>query len=116
VARQRSDVRPATGTALFAGNQDRPEILGHRIAGHPVRHHSQNRRYTRQTPRVWPATRETGDNAAPQKMMAAPEQAGKALMPNRGHSSLHTYALACMTPMIACCRLTLPQAHRICLQ
>jgi len=22
---------------------------------------------------------------------------------------------ACMSPMIACCRLTLPQAHRICL-
>jgi hypothetical protein len=73
---------PRTGTALFAGNQDRPETLGHRIAGHPVQHHSQIRRYTRQPPEHGPpATRETGDSAAPQKMMAAPEQAGKALMP-----------------------------------
>ena len=45
-ARQRSDVRFAIGTALFAGNQDRREILGHRIAGYPVQHLSRIRRYT----------------------------------------------------------------------
>jgi hypothetical protein len=61
-----------------------PRPLGHRIAGHPVQHHSQNRRYTRQTPVHGPRLAK-GDNAAPQKMMAAPEQAGKALMPRRVH-------------------------------
>jgi hypothetical protein len=35
VARQRSDVRLAIGTALFAANQDRREILSYRIAGYP---------------------------------------------------------------------------------
>lgn len=83
MARQRSDVRLAIGTALFAGNQDRREILGYRIADYPVQHLSRIRRYTRQTPEHGPpATRETGDSTAPQKMMAAPEQAGKPLMPN----------------------------------
>ena len=63
MARQRSDVRLAIGTAVFAGNQDRREILGYRIVGYPVQHLSRIRRYTRQTPKHGPpATRETGDN------------------------------------------------------
>jgi hypothetical protein len=85
VARQRSDVRLAIGTALFAGNQDRREILGYGIAGYPVQHLNRIRRYTRQTPKHGPpATRETGDSTAPQKMMAAPEQAGKTTHAERG--------------------------------
>ena len=55
----------------------------------------------RTDPRVWPATRETGDNAAPQKMMAAPEQAGKHSCRIEAFLPAY-YALACMTPMIAC--------------
>jgi len=82
VARQRPDVRLAIGTALFPGNQERRKILGYRIAGYPVQHLSRIRRYTRQTPEHGPpATRETGDSTAPQKMIAALEPARKALMP-----------------------------------
>ena len=72
MARQRPDVRLATGTALFAGNQDGREIPCYRIAGYPVQHLSRIRRCTRQTPEHGPpATRETGDTTAPQEMIAA---------------------------------------------
>lgn len=52
MTRQRPDVRLAIGTALFAGNQDKREILGYRIVGNPVQHLSRIRRYTRQPPSV----------------------------------------------------------------
>jgi len=66
VARQRSNVRLAIGTALFAGNQDTREIPCYRIVGYPVQHLSRIRRCTRQTPEHGPpATRE---KATPQHL------------------------------------------------